>query len=146
MGNGLWVSLKLERAPCKISEFPNIKSKMALRELTEGPLGQNGPLRRGPKESPWPNGPSLWIGHHRRRNGGWVPWHRAPLEFEILTFTLWALHGKNESKSGQKSAVPPPPLSGNVAPLVSATGLRCSGWRLATRSVGRHIPLIVLLD
>ena len=35
---------------------------------------------------------------HRRRNGGGTG-TPSPLECEILTLTLWALHGKNEAKS-----------------------------------------------
>ena len=31
---------------------------------------------------------------------GGAPWHRVPLECEILTLTLWALHRKNEVKIG----------------------------------------------
>ena len=48
---------------------------------------------------------------HRRRNGGGTETQR-PLECDILTLTLWALHGKNEVKSRWS---PPPGRSRSAA-------------------------------
>ena len=55
--------------------------------------------------------------------GGWGGGHRGtvpPFDFGILTLALWALHGKNGTKSRQC----PPSLTEGVPPLLNSMSLK----------------------
>ena len=87
----------------------------------------------------------MGLGHSRRNRGGGGTGTQRPLECEILTLTLWALHGKNEVKS--RWSPPPPGRSRSAAtdlgPIRPAVRDRL-GPRLCSREGRLSLPPLSL--